>query len=345
VRVAALADVLKVVLYVIASLLLAAIISPYLYEIGKGFANVTRGKDTADQVTWLASRADSADFASFFKRALFLSAIICLIPLFYSLDLRRHARQRKRNPWTVGLPPNSIPPKMGQPLEKVRWGILQSLTGFCLAAGFALALAWFLFALNWFDWERQPGDGQLWKSISKSIKPALWISVLEELVFRGALLGIFLRAFRPSIAIVLLSLIFAAIHFLSPPQQFTSLDPHGAGAGFAMLALIGQKFLQLDLIIHSFISLFLVGVILGIARYRTASLWLPIGLLAGWIFSDHLFARLAERRTDFPEKFDLYIGQNLGEGLLPIGCLIMTGIAVAVYLKFSNSPPKTDLQE
>jgi len=173
VRVAALADVLKVILYVIASFLLAAFISPYLYEIGKGFANVALTKDTTDEVAWLASKADHADFTGYFKRALLLSSLICLIPLFYFLDLRHHARHRRGNPWTVGLPPNSIPPILGQPLKKARWGILQTLTGFFLAAGFFFAMACFLFKLNWFYWNVEPSALNLWQSFGNAMKPAL----------------------------------------------------------------------------------------------------------------------------------------------------------------------------
>lgn len=344
-RVAAQADVLKVIIYVIASFVLAAAISPYLYEIGKGFANVALSKDTTDKLTWLADKADKADFASYFKRALLLSALICLVPLFYSLDLRRHARIRRGNPWSVGLPPNRIPSKMGQPLKKIRWGIFHSLAGFCLATGFFLFMTWFLFALNWFEWDQQPTLGQFWKAFGEAIKPAIGVSILEEFFFRGALLGIFLRAFRPSIAIVGLSIIFAATHFLTPPDHFLISDPRSAGAGFEMLSLIAQRFTQPEAILHSFVSLFLIGVILGVARYGTASLWLPIGLHVGWIFSIKMFGRLAQRREDFPEKFDLYMGKIMTEGLVPIGVLIMTGITVALYLKVLHLRPRKGLSE
>jgi membrane protease YdiL (CAAX protease family) len=345
VRAAALADVLKVILYVIASFVLAAAISPYLYEIGKGFANVALSKNTADKVTWLADKADKADFATYFKRSLFLSALVCLVPFFYSLDLRRDARKRRGHLGSVGFPPHRIPSRMGQPLKKLRWGIFHSFAGFCLATGFFLFMAWFLFALNWFEWNRQPSSGQLWRSFGQAIKPAIGVSIVEELFFRGALLGIFLRAFRPSIAIVSLSLIFAAIHFLTPPDHFSISDPRSTGAGFEMLTLIGQRFLQPQAILHSFVSLFLVGVILGVARFGTASLWLPIGLHTGWVFSMKSFGQLTQRREDLPEKLNLYMGEIMNEGLVPIAILMMTGITVALYLKLLHQRPKEDLPE
>ena len=340
-RIAALADVFKVILYVIASFLLAALISPYFYEIGKGFANIIANKDTTDRVAWLVLEAERADFTGYFKRALLISSLLCLFPLFYFLDLRRHARHRRGNPWTVGLPPNSVPPILGQPLKKVRWGILHTFAGFCLAPGFSLAMAWFLLELNWFQWKKEPTSSNFFQSFGNAIKPALGISIIEEIFFRGALLGIFLRAFRPSIAIITLSLVFATTHFLTPPDNLVIENPRAASAGFEMLSLIGQKFLQVDTIIHSFIALFLVGLILGIARYRTAGLWLPIGLNAGWIFTNRSFTQLTDRRSDIPEHLDLYIGTRLTEGVIPIAVLIMTGFAVALYLRFAQSPLKT----
>lgn len=340
-RFAALADVLKVILYVVASFVLAAAISPYLFEIGKGFANVALSKDTADEVNWLAQKAGKADFNTYFKRSLLLSAIICLVPLFYSLDLRRHPRKRQKNPWSVGLPPNSIPSKMGQPLAKSKLGILHTLAGFCITTGFFFLMGWFLLKLNWFTWQSDITRSLVFSSLG----PALAVSLIEEFFFRGALLGIFLRAFRPGLAITFLSLLFASAHFLTPPGDAFVTDPRSSTAGFEMLVLVGQKFQQPLTILHSFVSLFLIGVILGVARYTTASLWLPIGLHAGWVFSSKLFARIADRRSDFPDEFNLYMGDKMTEGLIPLGAIIMTGIVTAAYLRIIRPKPPVEPTE
>lgn len=326
----------------IASFLLAAIISPYLYQIGKGFANVALTKDTTDEVTWLASRAERADFAAYFWRGFLISALICLAPLFYTLDLRRHARQRRKNPWTVGIPPNHTPPRMGQPLKKIHWGILQSFVGFCLASAFFCAMAWFVFELNWFEWERHPTKAQFWQLIAETMRPAILMSLLEELCFRGILLGIFLRAFRPSIAIISLSLLFAAIHFLMPTGDGIVSNPRAPEAGFEMLILVSRNFLESQAVIHTFIGLFFMGLILGAARVATAALWLPFGLHAGWIFCATLFATLANRRANFPDDFHFYMGKELTQGIVPIATLIMTGIVLALYLRFIHTPRKSE---
>jgi len=189
--------------------------------------------------------------------------------------------------------------------------------------------------------DRSSTGSQVWNSL----KSAIGVSVIEELFFRGALLGIFLRAFRPSAAIIFLSFIYATAHFLTLPVDPKAIDPQSSRAGFDVLTLIAQRLLQPELLIDHFLFLFLAGLILGAARYFTASLWLPIGLHAGWIFSTKIIESLAMRRADFPDKFELYMGERLIEGLVPVGILLMTGIAVATYLRLTLPRPQDTFME
>lgn len=346
-RKSALGDVAKVLAYVAGSFVLAALLAPPLYEIGKGFADVALKKDTADELTWLAKKAEKAEFALYFKRALMVSAVALLFPLIYSLRLRVDPRKLGDTPWSIYLPPETIAPAYGQPLQKARCGFLQMLTGFLLASGLFLAMTWFLFHLNWFQWRSIPTQEGVLYAVKRAATPAIMASLVEEILFRGALLGIFLRAFRPSVAIISLSILFAAVHFLQPPAGAQIADPTAFKAGFEMLRLIGLQFLQPQLLLYGFISLLVVGLILGYARYNTAALWLPIGLHAGWVFALKIFGRLTVRRPDLPEEFDLYMGHNLKEGIIPLTTLAVTAILVALYVRdlrpvVSNKVATTD---
>ena len=49
------------------------------------------------------------------------------------------------------------------------------------------------------------------------------------------------------------------------------------------------------LVLAGFTTLLLIGVILAHARLSTRSLWLPIGLHAGWIFASGTFRQIAHR--------------------------------------------------
>jgi len=343
VRLSALGDVAKIVAFVLGSFLLAALISPPLYEMGKGFAEVVLKKDTADELTWLAGKAKKAEFDVYFKRALMLSAVILIFPLIFSLRLRMDPKRLRDTPWSVYLPSSAMVQTMGQPLARVRFGFLQSIVGFLLATGLFLAMAAVLFSLNWFHWKVPPTSEQVTALLPKAAKPAFFASVIEEIVFRGALLGVFLRAFRPWVAIVSLSFLFAAVHFLQPPDGAVVSDPTSAKAGFEMLRLIALRFLDPQAMLYEFASLFLIGIILAYARFGTASLWLPIGLHAGWVFGFKLFNKMAQRRSDLPKDFDVYMGHDLKEGILPLIALTITGILVAFYVRMIRpSPPETE---
>lgn len=330
-RAPALGDVFKVIIYVIASFFFAALLAPPLFELGKGFAEFALGKETAEWVAWLATKAERSEFDTYFKRALFLTAVAGLFPLFYSL---RH--ESKRMIASGALRSENISERIrGQALRKLRSGVAfrQVVAGFILTAVFFLIMSWIIFRLGWFEWKPEPSRANLGVVMAKILLSAMVVSILEEVFFRGALLGIFLRAFRPSHAILSLSVLFAATHFLTPPENAGVADPRAAGAGFEMLGLIAGNFLQPELLIHRFLSLLLIGIILGFARFRTASLWLPIGLHTGWVFSLKLFGHLTKRRSDFPAELHLVMGKQITEGLIPIGMLALTGVALAAYLK------------
>jgi membrane protease YdiL (CAAX protease family) len=344
VRLSAVSDVAKIVAFVLGSFLLAALIAPPLYEMGKGFADVALKKDTADELNWLAGKAKKAEFDLYFKRALMLSAVVLLFPLIYFLRLRVNPQRLQDTPWSIYLPKASMGPSVGQPLRKARFGFLQTLVGFLLSSGLFLAMAWVLFNLRWFHWNAPPSGDQITSILPKAAKPAFFASVIEEVVFRGALLGVFLRAFRPWFAILSLSFLFAAVHFLQPPDGAVVSDPTSARAGFEMLRLIGLRFLDPQAMLYEFTSLFLVGLILAYARFKTAALWLPIGLHAGWVFSLKMFNSIALRRTDLPKEFDIYIGHDLKEGFLPLGSLIFTWILVAIYIRMIRTPHYHDLE-
>ena len=182
--------------------------------------------------------------------------------------------------------------------------------------------------------------------------------MIEELIFRGALLGIFLRTFRPFWAVVLLSLLFAGLHFLQPaddiavfvrptgplPAGLVFIDPESASAGFELLKLIGLRFTNPLPVLYKFAALTVVGLILGYARVATSSLWLPIGLHAGWIFAFKLFNRIADRKPDLDSHYDIFIGRDLKEGLIPLATLLLTAILVHVFTRIirdSTPPPRT----
>jgi membrane protease YdiL (CAAX protease family) len=110
---------------------------------------------------------------------------------------------------------------------------------------------------------------------------ALIVAPLEELVFRGALFGALRKSFHWTAALVLSSGLYALAHFLEPPGW---ADPVHWNSGLSVLAAMVTDFGDSGRLIPCLLNLTLVGLILGMAYYRTGALYFSMGLHAGWIF-------------------------------------------------------------
>lgn len=341
-------DVTKLALYFTCAFLLAALMTPWLYNAGMALGEITAERSVNSFIDWLGTKAKRADFPTYFKRSLLISGVLLLIPLIYALRLRRNPAPLRNSPWSIYLPSRAIPRAEGQPLRKPRLGWLQLVLGFLVASGLFACMGWLLLSRGWFTLEDPIRWELAWR---RSVGPMITASLLEEIVFRGMLLGICLRSFRPSTAIIVISILFAALHFLQPPDNIAVfhaeepvpeggmfIDPNSSTSGFQLLLAIGLRFQEFELVLFEFISLLMVGLILGYARFATASLWLPIGLHSGWIFAYKFFGRIADRTPDLDPGLQYVIGTDLKEGFLPLGTLGVTALLVALLVRMFPKP-------
>jgi hypothetical protein len=84
-----------------------------------------------------------------------------------------------------------------------------------------------------------------------------------------------------------------------------------------MLEGIASRFADGTYLLNHFIPLLAVGLLLGHARWRSASLWLPWGLQTGWLFASHLLATLAQAKDQASPQADL-----LRYGLVPLVAIL-----------------------
>ena len=160
----------------------------------------------------------------------------------------------------------------------------------------------------------------LWGKMPAVLGAALVVPVIEEWLFRGFLLGVLLRTCSRTRALLIVSALFSVVHFLKPAEASTANDAVRWFSGFGSL---GQSFWQFGdplLVVGGLATLFLVGCILADARLCTRSLWLPIGLHAGWILANGLFSKAAHRElTALP-----WLGRDLLTGLVPLGLALFS---------------------
>lgn len=164
--------------------------------------------------------------------------------------------------------------------------------------------------LGWASIEPAPWTPQTFLTLAVAGLVLLPAAAFEEFVDRGVILTLFTRRSR-AIGAVLTALFFAAFH--------------GANPGVDQIA---------------FLSIFIAGIVLAVARYRTGAVWLPIGwhlgwnLSQGWLFGSSVSGTPTVELPLLVTRYDgprLLVGGRFGpeSGALAIGAELL---ALAVFL-------------
>jgi membrane protease YdiL (CAAX protease family) len=170
-----------------------------------------------------------------------------------------------------------------------------------------------------------------WSALAAVTLTAVVVPLLEEFFFRGLFLGVLLRGNRPLTAVLLSSGIFSIVHFLKAPDQTTPSVTWTSGV--TSLAHSLDQFAEPMLVLAGFTTLFLIGMILAHARLRTRSLWLPIGLHAGWIFASGAFNKVAHREiVAWP-----WLGGNLLIGIVPLCVCLVSWVLLGAFFKYAGT--------
>ncbi len=292
-------DIHRIALYFVGVLGLGAILAPWLYW----------GGTTLGQVGGVLAFLERVTFQRYFNRAMLVAAVALLWPLVQSL--RVHSRAE------LGLEPNP------------RWGV-DLARGFFAALGVLGALAVGFLVAGTHVWRAALPLAVL----GTAALSAFAVAFLEEALFRGALLGVILRSSSRWAGQLFLAGLFALVHFLKPPgnaaEVANALGPIDAFSGFKLLPQIFWQFADPWLFLGGFSTLCAVGLVLGFARTGSRSLWLPIGLHAGWVFGLKVFSAwtLPTERAQLP-----WIGDSLLIGLLPFAAVLLTGVLAGVKLR------------
>jgi membrane protease YdiL (CAAX protease family) len=156
--------------------------------------------------------------------------------------------------------------------------------GVCLALGSMFVLGFIMSSAQVYEPFFRLSLGESVELYLKAILTGLTVGFLEEIFFRGIIFRGLLEDWKPLPAFVTANLFYSALHFVKPAEQYvlSGIDPW---AGFRHLFSTFAPFLEPTEIIPGMIGLLLIGIVLSYAFLRTGTLYLSIGLHAGWIIS------------------------------------------------------------
>jgi CAAX protease family protein len=288
-------DAARLAAYFIAIVVGGALLAPILFWLAQGLA-------AHGVFPFLAKY----DFDTFFHRAILVAAVLLLWPLLCISNVRSLG--------DLGLAPN---PHWGRDVGS---GVLLSVIPLLFCGALLIALHVYSFR-HVFVWPR----------LGKVLLAAISVPFIEETFFRGIVLGILLRTGRKVLSVIVVSALFAAVHFLKGSEWEPAIVTWTSGFQSIGDALAG--FGDPMLVLAAFATLFLIGCILADARVLTRSLWLPISLHAGWIFASGTFSSLARQQmVALP-----WMGKDLLVGIIPLGLAAVTWTVMRLWLKHDRA--------
>jgi membrane protease YdiL (CAAX protease family) len=288
-------DAARLAAYFVATVVLGALVAPILFW----------------SAHWLAAQGAFSfltkyDFDTFFHRAVLIAAVVLLWPLLSASRVRRMS--------DLGLSSNPLWAR------DAGTGILLSVTPLLVCG--ALLVAYHVYSFR---------HVIALSRFGKVVMAAIAVPLIEETFFRGIVLGVLLRNGRKFLPIISVSALFAAIHFLKGSEHEPAIVTWTSGFQSITQAFAG--FGDPAMVAFAFTTLFLIGCILADARVLTNSLWLPIGLHAGWIFASGTFSWLARRQVvAFP-----WLGKNMLIGIVPLSLAAVTWILMRFWLKHGRT--------
>lgn len=176
--------------------------------------------------------------------------------------------------------------------------------GLALGAIGIVTLFAILSALGWVNWSFSP-ETKLFQTSLTTLLIGLWVSVTEELIFRGFLVNELQQDYSLWVAAIISSLIFAALHLVWERKETLPQLP----------------------------GLWLMGLVLVWARFLdNGSLGLACGLHAGWIWGIATIdtAKLV-KYTGKGSTWIVGLGEKPLAGVSGIICLLATAAIVLFF--------------
>jgi membrane protease YdiL (CAAX protease family) len=170
--------------------------------------------------------------------------------------------------------------------------------------------------------------------LAQGMFTGLMVGFIEETWFRGALQTSITHVSNSAIAIVFISVVYGAIHFVSADINIPA-DEVGWLSGTAVLFTSLHGFRD-PAFFDSLFALVAGGLFLGLIRYRTGRIAECIGIHAGWVMVVKILRQTTYPNSDASGSF--MIGDY--DGVIGIlAGLWFSSLAIAYYVRYGRRTP------
>lgn len=322
--------IFKLLVFLLGTVVLASVLAPPLYWGGKHA--VAEGWLEGGWLEGLHGSLERARFSRYFNRAVLVSALILIGPTL------RWMRKGSPGGAPGGTSPRRpLPESLGLEPNPAWWKHLA--IGFATAGGTLLLLGWFYVSRGWY--EQRDAAESVAGILLQALGTGFAVAFLEEFVFRGALQALLAKVLRPRVLFFVVAVFFAVIHFFQAPRKL-EVEEVTLATGFWFVGRIFGHFFSLfaqpDFLLAEFAVLFAIGLVLGYTRMKTRSLWLGIGLHAGWVFGVKTLSPLTVRAFKRDAMMP-WLGDTLRVGAVSCLVVALTGLAIWLWLRRNPRDP------
>jgi membrane protease YdiL (CAAX protease family) len=152
---------------------------------------------------------------------------------------------------------------------------------------------------------------------------ALLVAFVEEIFFRGFLYDIARKDMGTMAGAILISFFYSLVHFIKSPGGY-HIDQVRWDSVFGLMPKYFSGVQHLDSFLFGFLNLFVVGWMLAWAYERTGSLYLSIGLHAGWVWALKMNGGLTEWSTRRAADLQWLLGYG--------GDMVSSSLALVILL-------------
>lgn len=177
--------------------------------------------------------------------------------------------------------------------------------------------------------------GFIAKTLLLALLTGLIVGIIEETIFRGAIITVLVKHNGMITAILVSSLVYALVHFV----KFPALPAGEEVQWFSGLTLLANAF-NLNFLGRSYdvlLTLFLLGVILAQLRFYTGNIALSIGVHAGLV----MMMKITRELTDYlpGSRFEFLIN-DIDRQLGLLSALALLLISIILFIVFRTDTSK-----